>query len=811
MNLINHVFILVALITSLVVHVHDSSNPFFDRFAEQRITNDIRQKVKLAVTAEYLQRGLPYSLAQIEIDKQTNILLESPEFEQAKHDLAERYRDLYRDPSGADYLRGADPYLFIGEAKNILNYGHTGTAIKDGESWNMLRNPPYGTPSADSLLSHVEAALFRTVNLFIPVSLERIVFHIPLLFALISTLLVFFIVKAVSNSFGGFFAAIIFSLQKEILSVTRMGFTDTNSLNITFTLLIVLLTIHLVKSILQKQSNIKKLSLAAAIVTSTLLFRFNWKGYYYILFIIMLSAAIYIINRMFINRRFRNYRKIIIATTALTTLAVGFLFISSRAFSILLMRLRLQQSISFFPDATNTVGELQRMSLMTMIDSTGKLIFIIGMFSAGYCTYLWLSRLFSKRISFSHVLFSIWYFLLLAATLFARRFLSYFVIVLCILAGMILSQVPKYALKALHSLDVYLTKKATRTIAVLIVLALVSYSAQSNLLDDSAIRSQSMMDDAIYDSAIAVKEAADPGSMLFTWWDYGYLYQYHAGIPVLVDAGLFQTPRVYWFSTALMSSDETFSTNTLQMLACGGNSAFYTLSERMTELDAINMIFQALEQGSHIPDDIHDLMRCDRPKDLIAVSDKMADLSHILYFFSEWDFNVSAQAPEMSRLSSTERWTYLKLNYNISTAGSIYDKYTYMTSGVPNTTKIIRPADDCEYSNRSLICGGVTLIGPDDPYAKVRGVDIPYIVTLGNHSKQSPDFDSDTVLIVHDARKGVETLLVDAEISESLLVKLLYLDGDGLDHFRKLKETDHPHLGRVLVYEIDYAAGRTKQ
>ena len=135
-------------------------------------------------------------------------------------------------------------------------------------------------------------------------------------------------------------------------------------------------------------------------------------------------------------------------------------------------------------------------------------------------------------------------------------------------ALVVLSGVLIYLRKSIRDSDISI-KKAL--VVVLITLALVSptvcgaYQTTSSTVPGSS--------DPMWNAMDFVKENSTNDTVIVSWWDFGYLFEYASGHPTSFDGGSQSGDRAYWVGKALTTSDLAQSKGILQMLTTTGNNA----------------------------------------------------------------------------------------------------------------------------------------------------------------------------------------------------------------------------------------------
>ncbi len=192
------------------------------------------------------------------------------------------------------YLLGADPYYHYRMAETILHEGKR-------PEWDSLGSWPTGQPVNHPPLFHYYLAYtYKIVGIS---GLD--LFHwcmyanvIPLGFCIV---FMFLIGKFLTNDCGGLFAASLFATMPAITMRTIIGFTDTDTFILFFSLLSLLFFILAVRlensperGFLEK---IPQKLYAFLCGFSLFLFFLTWSGYWYMLLLISAAFAVYVLEK----------------------------------------------------------------------------------------------------------------------------------------------------------------------------------------------------------------------------------------------------------------------------------------------------------------------------------------------------------------------------------------------------------------------------------------------------------------------------------------------------------------------------------
>jgi dolichyl-diphosphooligosaccharide--protein glycosyltransferase len=86
-----------------------------------------------------------------------------------------------------------------------------------------------------------------------------------------------------------------------------------------------------------------------------------------------------------------------------------------------------------------------------------------------------------------------------------------------------------------------------------------------------ARRAVPAMNDAWWNTLMALREQSPPDAIVTTWWDFGYWVKYVAGRRTSADGGSLLTRIPLWTAQALLAADESESVGLLRMLDCGSD------------------------------------------------------------------------------------------------------------------------------------------------------------------------------------------------------------------------------------------------
>ncbi len=234
------VFILIAIIISTSLRMAPSDLPITDQWAENTIHNLYRNHITQQINQQY--PNLPAHSRESIVDKEfQKFFSENKEQISAEtKQMSENFKAQLQDENGDTYLLAIDPYLWFSQARNVVNHGHLGDKIIDGESYFSLRDGRLDKKASIQFHPYFGAYLYKFLSTFNKnISLMRALFLLPAIIIGLSLIPTFFIGRRVAGDIGGFFAATILAVNGVLLTRTPAGFADTDPYNVFFPLLII--------------------------------------------------------------------------------------------------------------------------------------------------------------------------------------------------------------------------------------------------------------------------------------------------------------------------------------------------------------------------------------------------------------------------------------------------------------------------------------------------------------------------------------------------------------------------------------------
>jgi asparagine N-glycosylation enzyme membrane subunit Stt3 len=634
--------LLIPLFLAVFFRMYPAYLPITDDWAESSVYNFYKNQISAQVSSEF--PNLPDANKQALIDTEFSKFLEESKdgVEQQTAATSEYFKSQYKY-TGTDgkehlYLSDIDTYLWYGEAKNYLKYGHFGTEVVDGKEINFLRNGREGLEMPPIKLHTLfEVYLYKLVSLFNRnVQLTTVIFGVSVIIIALSIIPAFFIGRRLAGNVGGLFAGIIVAINSALLARTSASVADTDPWNILFPLIILWLFIEAFEAKNRKMQIIY--SLLAGL--SVGLFSFAWGGWWYpfdfIISMLFVYLAYLLIARLFKKEdikvqlaQFGIIGGIFLFTSAVFVSLFSGIKTFYGAFTgpISIIFMKSVGVFTLWPNVMTTVAEFNEVPLSNIVGQMGgSLFFWIGLMGM---VLLLFNKGKKNQLNWAYLALSALYYLFIIGLkdnlnnpLTFMTLIS-IPIVVGVLKIIYLSEfrdidvklaivmiiwfmgtaygftrgirfsilmVPAFAVSFGVSIGVVynmLAKwvpkelKINKTISdiVIVLLLCLLFVGPVQSAHSTAKNEVILMNDAWYDSLIKIKNDSTD-AIITSWWDFGHWFVAVAERRVTSD-GADQGERIHWVGKSLLTSDEDVSMGLLRMLNCGQEKAPHILEKYM--------------------------------------------------------------------------------------------------------------------------------------------------------------------------------------------------------------------------------------
>ncbi len=544
--------------------------------------------------------------------------------------VPDQAKSFYQDQNGLPYFSEMDSYYNLRMTQDYIDHGYLGDTIINGTEWDLHSSFPSGQSAEYTpLIVYFTAFTYKFVNLFAHVPLNAVAIWIAPFIASLAVIPAYLLVRRITNDYGGITAGLLVGLAPAYFAHTFAGFFDTDQFNMIVPLLVVMFFIYSMLANTMKSRTIY----AALAGFAMLIFTVAWSGWYYIYYLVIATAVIYLlISRFLLNNKDNkptDYFKgklgwfndkpdlltlivFLIVSLLLMSISIGVGGISTGILSpIGASQIQSAVQSTAYPNVYVSVSELQIPSLSEVINGVGGYIpFFFGIF--GLIALFWQlktrkikeekpekirkprrrgrssrRRVEEKEVEketkvikpepippktnyvFYCILFTLWLLVTTYAMTKGVRFIEDFALPLTLTAGIFVGLLFGFVKGRVPNVSYQKVIMVVIVIAVAFSPLASAYGISSTVVPGT--------DDSMVTSLQWIGNNTSNNTVITSWWDFGHLFAYEANRPVTFDGSSQNSPRAYWVGKALLTSNETLSVGILRMLASSGDLAPLTL------------------------------------------------------------------------------------------------------------------------------------------------------------------------------------------------------------------------------------------
>src|SRR3989344_2078827 len=783
--------ILIPLIVCALILSSTASLSVMDGIFEKQIEGAVSNEVTRQIQAQYPQLlgGEISAIAGPKIKETLAKLKQSGALQSA----IEENKAKFKAKEGHPYLLEYDAYYFLRYARNVLERGHQGDTLKDEVPFDSLRRKPQGVGAEFTLLPFIEAYFFQVWNLFdSDSSLMESAFYLPVFLGMISVVLVFIIAfLGFQDRIVAFLASLLFAMHPFFFRQNMAGFTDTTIVIMPLSFIFFLgVVLFMRKGVLQK---------VAAVVIACLALvglRFSWGGWYFVLGVL---AAFFLAYSAFSvwcapDRESKITRASLAALLGVASLALLWWF------GYVGKVLRKFQFTNKMPGIHETVMELMAPSVSVWVENFGGLVFA-GLVVAALVISC--KRLVRRTLMPAELFFLSWMAVLFLPTLQGNRFMFFLAPPACILAGFSFAKLAPWTADFFSSLDI----NSRRVVCVVVLFALSSTVGVSMIDTDTVPLPR--MNDAIAKTGEWFQANTSRASIINTWWDFGYVWQYASRRGTVLDAG--PTDVAHWMSRALLSDNESFAMNVFRMIDCAGHDGLQVLESRLG-LSAGYVIEEVLrsdeETAKKILDeraagDLLNLTHCAPPEAYFLMNRDILDVIPSISTISKWNETLGIVRELVLKIPQEQAISRISEELGLSQSGAeqLYEdafaQEIAPPDGYVSPLRMCRPVNEAD-----LMCGDFLV--DSEIEGAVKGKTHPRrVVIIMNETRYERLYDdapSEHSLIVFEDEGVFKSMIVSEEYVNSMIVG--FYVGGAFDGFSLAHEEFDPE--RILVWRIEW-------
>lgn len=748
------------------------------------------------------------------------------------HDEYLKLKDRYQDESGHTYLLELDCWHWAKYVENVLFYGHPGDKVVAGQQFDSLQCAPVGKRLIwNHFLFYLSAFLYKAFCFFKPVPLFTFLFYLPLFFAAIFIIALYLICFYRWGSLAAVSACLFVGLSPIFIARSCAGWFDMDVLNLLFPLLIswTYIKAYSCPSL--------KLRLSWVFLSSLLvgLFSYTWTGWLFIFCIIILYEIYSLLNLLsgtlqHKEREFIPLRLRLLVFPTFVFFSLCWILILSGAEPLKFFISQIQQALSlnqgstsgFWPNTFSTVSEFQKPSISSFNERLGGAFIAVFSCLSILSVYLIVSRE-RKTHTFDReflILMVLWWILMVFVTLKGIRFTMFLILPFGISAGYLVSYLNN------------LLKKRWLMLCMAAFLCFLLFGVIG-----SASRAMyviyPLIDDYWYRLLVDLRKDTPKGSIINSWWDYGDWFKVISNRGVIFDGQSQDTPQAYWMGRVILSDNEEEAVAILRMLNNAGNKPFDVINAHLRDpMRSMLLLKKAISSGRKeaeeslsealLPSAAKEItgMLFDRPvnKVYFIVDYSLGVKLRAISYLGNWDFLKAYLALNYKKKQQSKAISYLVgLGYQKPLLEELYNEIDlmppeYFEEWVSKRLHIYSDIQNGQKNGEVVLFGGGLVYDVKEDSIRQyscyeRSFKVPkglFIMEKGTiRHKVFPEGQTQSSVLLLKNATNYQSLILDADLANSLFMRLYFTDGDGLKYFRLFKKADDAG-SLIKVYEVDW-------
>ena len=379
---------------------------------------------------------------------------------------------------------------------------------------------------------------------------------------------------------------------------------------------------------------------------------------------------------------------------------------------------------------------------------------------------------------------------------------------------------------------------------IIIIVLLSVYVNPTRAAINSAGQDIPIINDAWYNTLIAIKQGSKPDAIITSWWDFGHHFKSIADRPVTFDGTTQTAQPAHWVGKLFMTDNERQAFGIIRMLDCGSGRAFNTLNGYINNshltLKIINRIIlldkddAEKELGKYGLDknqigNVIQYTHCSPPEGYVIASEDMIGKSGVWSHFGSWNFERADIWQNARKMPQEDAVKYMMDNFNYTrerAENTYFEIQAIGSDSEANTWIAPWPGYGGEMTCRKneegiFVCSplgvgnNVALVfninmTDYEVYAKFQDKifkpsSAAFVTEDGIFKKR---FDDTTtghgMTIIPQSKDEVKVVISSNELAGSIFTRMFYMQGHGLKYFdlinhqRGLTGTD------IFTYKVDW-------
>jgi len=798
---------LILAILSCYIRLYPLRSHMWDDARDQAtllVIYHIKQTLLQQIMAE--APNMPPALANNMAEEKLNetIHTQNQKFKEAIEKTSISLADQPGAPPQRIYLLESDPYDFYNLTENIVKTGRIADTIKGSKYFNPLMRAPFGLWQPFTLHPYWGFIIYKAMQLFNPdIPLMTAVAYTPLFTYLLIIIAFLWVCRVLNYSVIASFVGALFLVMAPInLKRGALGWYRTDPYNILFPLLLLGILFLALRPASKRDGFIW-----AVLFGLTLgFYALFWQGWGFLFFLGVTCALCVAAFNHFIKKDKLHTRQnlLFLPVSIGTTILVVSMCFSFQDFFILLkegfgeLSKFTHRGLDLWPNLFMAVGELEKTGIISIITSAGGPIFILLALGGWFYSLRIALQNSRQNRTIDTVILSIFLVVTMTLSTHGERFVLFATIPLSILAA-----AATHRFTSLKSVGLPLAG---------LLSALILFNADRDIRTILTPIYNSTWDEAL----TRIKKDSPADSIVNTWWAPGHFIKAMAHRSVPFDgASLDQSAVGYWMANMFLSQDEAQARGILRMLNTSGNlAADYLVKCGLKLSDATTLLLAiASENRADAAQTLKGIITDAQIQTLLSLTHGKNPHSYVLVYTELVDDNLM--------LAFTGRWNIKKIediNANpemlkeVPPLGSQdFIDYLWNTMGGPPKYSDALPL--LGQNNHELLFRENLAIDLNTMDAKIQSaqygegqpMSVFYLKDGAVTEHVNPDGNLNYSVVLYQEEGQYTARLMDHALANSLIMKLYYFDGQGMQYFKPLI-LSHDLTGRtrIKVFKVIY-------
>ena len=835
--------LLIPLFLSFHFRAQTTYLPLTDQLATDAVYNSLRSQLAGQIDQQY--PNLPDRQKQELVAEafQEMLKTQGPGIEQQIDIVSQQYKSRFQDDKGQTYLLAIDPYTYYRQIRNLLDRGHVGDELRDGQPFNTLFQAPLGSPMYASFHIYFGYFFHKVWSFFnSDVHLMKSFFYIPAIISMLAVIPAFFLARKFGGPVAGFFASVMVAIHPVFLSRTPAGFSDTDAYNVFFPLLIVWCFI----ATFDQKTFKRKLLLMSLTGFLVGIYSYAWTGWWYIFGFTLGAGSLHLFILGILKLRKGRLHEIqhelylfcvyVLSSAIFVTLFSGFnTFMNLFTAPLRFIRLKAAISgISIWPNVYTTVAELNPINIRGAINQIGgDLLFYIAIL--GIILIFFKKNKETKFEIRLTVLLALWFIATLYASTKGVRFVLLLVPAFSLAFGTSIG-ILYTKISQIISQWIQLDKRIIKSVFLILSLLLFIKPLQS--ASYTAEHELPSMTDAWWESLTQIKEESSEDAIITSWWDFGHWFKTIAERGVTFDGASQSGHNAHFVGRSLLTPNETETIGILRMLDCGQNLAYETLLEETDQngVRAVDIIKELqlvdreeakrILKKENITEEILQYTHCDPPEAYFITSEDMTQKAGVWGHFGSWDFRKAQIWQTAKGVPSTQGISLIEeLGFPTEEAQQLYNEVQGLQDETSANTWIApwpsygqSSPSGCGVEGETITCGNGLVVNKTswDAHIIAQGAAlVPVSLTYFDgedivEKKFSNVSTQVSGILIPTGINSYRSMIAQSAHANSIYTRLFYLEGHGLRHFEKISDRRAVTGVRIVVWKVKWDGGEPR-